>query len=160
MKTNTSRKLVTLLIMGCVILFSTSIAHSAVLYVPGEYSGVQDAIDAAGAGDTIIIAAGVYEEIVTLEDDLTLVGLGLPTIGTPSMAGLSAATNCIIDGLKIHSLSISGKNNVIVKNCVILGVDSTLTSMTITGPLNDIVIIDNTFSDECYGGAVGARGDI
>jgi hypothetical protein len=52
------------------------------LYVgvgPGQYDTIQQAVNAAQAGDTIIVAAGSYAEIVTIETDITLTGAGSAT---------------------------------------------------------------------------------
>lgn len=47
------------------------------IYVPDDYTTIQDAVDAAGSGDVIHIAAGTYEEqVVIATGNLTLVGVG------------------------------------------------------------------------------------
>ena len=47
------------------------------LFVPGTYSTIQGAINAAQPGDTIYVAAGnYYENIVVKKDNLTIVGHG------------------------------------------------------------------------------------
>ena len=46
--------------IGAILLLIPIIAFPAILHVPGDYSTIQSGIDAAGDGDTILIADGTY----------------------------------------------------------------------------------------------------
>ncbi len=58
----------------------------------GEFASIQSAVDAAGAGDTVRVAAGVYHESVAMEARVVLEGAGSGvTIIDPSLAGRGIA---------------------------------------------------------------------
>ena len=59
-----------------VLLLFSSLTLAETINVPGDYSTIQAAIDAAADGDTIIVAAGTYTENITLKDGVILVGAG------------------------------------------------------------------------------------
>lgn len=57
--------------LACVVEYS---GPSRVLHVPGDFSAIQLAIDAASGGDTVLVAPGVYTENLQLRSGITLRG--------------------------------------------------------------------------------------
>jgi hypothetical protein len=55
-------------------LSGTQAALSATLIVPDDFATIQDAINAANAGDTVIVEAGSYAENLTLRTDIDVEG--------------------------------------------------------------------------------------
>ena len=59
------------------------VRRDGAIAVPAIYSRIQDAVDVAGPGDTVEVAAGTYEEQVVINKDLVLQGVGNPVITAP-----------------------------------------------------------------------------
>ncbi len=55
-------------------LMQQVMADSATIYVPDRYDTIQEAVNAANPGDTIIVRSGIYSENVFLNKTLTLIG--------------------------------------------------------------------------------------
>ncbi|MGA2671240.1 MAG: CFI-box-CTERM domain-containing protein [Dehalococcoidia bacterium] len=94
------------------------LAAGNVIHVPGDYPTIQAAIDAASDGDTIVVAAGSYNENVVIDKSLTLQGAqagvdartrsGAETIIKPSggtgIKIITAANRVVvIDGLTVQN---------------------------------------------------------
>ncbi|MFB7498183.1 nitrous oxide reductase family maturation protein NosD [Streptomyces sp. NPDC056161] len=72
-----------------------SAAHTTHVVHPGE--SIQKAVDAARAGDTVLLTPGIYRQSVTVsKSGLTLRGMGLGTVLQPT--GKKAATGCSAAG--------------------------------------------------------------
>jgi parallel beta-helix repeat protein len=102
-----------------VFLFTHSI-HAHIIHVPGDFSSIQEAINHAAEGDTVMVAPGVYNE-----HDIDFLGKGIVVMGTaPEDTVVVAST--IIDGNLFGSVFLfhSGED-----------LSSVLMGLTITGGL-------------------------
>ena len=100
------------------VLVTTTPVLADTIHVPGDYPTIQEAIDAASDGDTIVVAAGLYEVTVEIDKSLTLKGAqagvdarnrsGPETIIEPDEGpGISIITDedqcVVIDGLTVRN---------------------------------------------------------
>ncbi|HDN50445.1 MAG TPA: hypothetical protein ENG06_01560, partial [Thermoplasmatales archaeon] len=71
---------IALMVAGVAMIFFAMGAHGATITVPGDYGSIQDAIDHAEDGDTIIVSGGPYYENITIDKEIALQGTGMPVI--------------------------------------------------------------------------------
>jgi len=144
-----------------------------------RYYSIQNAIDNASSGDTVIVHDGVYEENITVSKSITLTGENPPTSGTSVINGTVDITsdNVTFKWFKVVPGEVSGDeagiaiyaSNVTVEENIIEGMTGDGTG-TIKGihvysnsGINNIQIIGNTIknidnplsSSSSYGGADG-----
>ena len=76
---------------------------ATIIYVPDDYPTIQAAVDAAVAGDAIVVRAGTYQEHVTLYKSLTLQTYEGATIdGGGSLSTVTVTANgCTVSGFNI-----------------------------------------------------------
>ena len=100
---------------------------------------IQYAVNQAAAGDQVNVASGIYNENVTINKPLSLVGMGNPTIqGSPGPLGTIVVTN--------------GGDNVTINGFTIIGYDNSnpaveFAAVYLQGPsLSNLTIINNTIT--------------
>ncbi len=107
-----------------------------------DYTKIQDAIDNATSGDTIMVFSGTYKEILTIDKQLYLMGTeeneeGLPIINAEGYdyAVCIDADNCLFQGFKVIN---SSKNDNIFAGILILSDNNELKDNIITNNFNGI----------------------
>ena len=108
-------------------LILISIATATTLKVPSQYSTIQAAIDAASAGDTVLVADGTYTENLIIDKDIKIISE-------------NGAEKTIIDGGEIKHVIEFNSSALTTRDCVLDG-------FTITNGGNA-----NGSSDEAGGG--------
>lgn len=99
----------------------------SVINVPEEYATIQEAINAANPGNTIVIAGGFYEESLNIAKDITLQGEGpSATILVADASPLMTINgNVSISGLSLsgseNGIDIRGSSSVVLENSVLSG---------------------------------------
>jgi len=128
------------LVVGLAVLSSMG-GLAATLHVPGTYATIQAAINAASAGDTILVAAGTYVENLNVTKRVTISGVSKDlVILQPAAAGYGigvsgAGSNVTIENMTITAgnavhflIHVSGVLNFTIRNVKIIGAGKTATS--------------------------------
>ena len=88
---------------------SVPMSRGATLYVggsgPGNYTRIQDAINASNDGDTIVVYNGTYYESVLVNKSLHLTGIGNPLIHTTYSTQITSVT-VTADGCSLSNFSL------------------------------------------------------
>lgn len=118
--TRSSKGLVTsaLVLMLLVMAFSPNVAgraetSPATIYVPDDYTTIQAAVDAASAGDTIIVRDGTYTPIAVTKDDLIIkseTGAQATTIESPTGA---TVVSIRADNVSLSGFTVKGATDVL-----------------------------------------------
>ncbi|MBU1600232.1 right-handed parallel beta-helix repeat-containing protein [bacterium] len=100
------RNLSKVLVLGFVVLM-VGLVEAKDIYVPGSYTTIQAAVNAAITGDTVRVSAGTYREAVSISKGIALVGVGSDstTITASELGNINTVT---FDGIATNNASISG----------------------------------------------------
>ena len=83
-------------------------AYAATLQVPADYTTIGEAVDAAIWGDTVEVAAGTYDELVTVRIPLTIQGAGAETTIWKGERSSDSVHHALLNVTNEATVSISG----------------------------------------------------
>lgn len=83
-------------------------ASGAIVNVPAEQPTVQQGVDAASPGDTVLIAPGEYVENIVIQKDLTLQGAGFDATSLRSTAASEVTVSVFGASLTLRELRLEG----------------------------------------------------
>lgn len=174
MKSNPLVRAVSILLLVSILVITSNVgpilADSDVIRVPEHYSTIQEAVDAANQGDTIIVSEGTYVEgQIEVYKPLTLMAEGTVVVDGLGEGHVISVTanNITITGFTVKNSKsgwgyggISLRN---VRNCTLSGnkaVNNTNGISVLGGPGNNVVK-ENVASSNLLGiGLYGARNNV
>ena len=145
----------------CMLACVVCVASAKTIYVPDDYAKIQWAVDAASAGDTIIVRPGTYNENVDVDKPVEIRSYSQNPSDTIVKASNSGdhvfdvtADNVYISGFTVTGATGSGKAGIIYNsnNCRIENVDASNNYYGIyLGSSSNNIIANNTVSNNNYG---------
>jgi parallel beta-helix repeat protein len=96
----------------------------------GDFSGIQEAINNASAGDTILVHSGVYYEPVYVNKSVTLKGIGQPVVDAN---GSGSAFTLNADGITLEGFNATNSGRLWVSLWIGTGITVVSSNNTITG---------------------------
>ena len=125
-----------ILFLSLFLAFFVGSASATIIYVPDDYTTIQDAINNSVAGDEIIVRDGTYTENIVIDRAITL-------------RSENGSENCIIDGSD-NDVIVIQMSNVIVKGFTVRNGE---TGIRIDPSFHDYVVItENYVTDQSYCG--------
>ncbi len=121
-------RLLTIVLAVVGVAAAGGVASAGKLRVPADYATIQEAVDAAGSGDTIVIKSGTYAERVSIANAsrLTLKGSGAPVIdagGGGFAISVTGSSRVKLQGLVLQGaldgITVSDSEKVLIRDCTI-----------------------------------------
>lgn len=125
-------------------------ADTSVIRVPNDFSTIQEAINAAQPGNTILVGSGVYFEHLTINKTLTLLGADKETTvidgSHDSVIVVIEADNAVLNGFTLRNASLGVK--------LINSNGSTVSGNIVTMNTRMGIVLDNCINNTVSGNIV------
>jgi len=158
-------------------------AQATTIYVPADYLKIQDAIDAVGPSDTVVVSPGIYSENIIFPDKyIDIRSVGGPEVttidggGSGSVISINNSQPHYIEGFTITNgyspmgagIHLSNSASPYIGNCIVTNNISTAAGAGIfvdnATPMIENCAVTNNWSDIDGGGiyyaSAGYKGDI
>ncbi len=160
------------------MMITASMLFAQIIHIPADYPTIQEGVNAASDGDTVLVHPGTYYENVNISNkSITLASLYLTTQDTSYVsqtvidAGGSGVVLWVSSNVRISGMTVTGgncgivclgSNNVIMEQLIITGNSGGFilggAGVWIDGCIdlrfNDVIITDNIVDDEGFGGGI------
>jgi Right handed beta helix region len=123
-----------LLILTIITVVSQGVASAGVINVPGDYPSIESAVDRVAAGDTIIIAPGVYKLNLTISDKAVTLASRFITTGDTSY---------------VHRTVLDGANETVL-NVGAGGADTKVIGLTVRNGDDGIMAACRMLIADCF----------
>jgi len=114
---------ITLLLASIMATAIPTHASPARIFVPRDYPTIQEAINAANPGDTVLVHRGTYDEDVDVNKDIIVRGLGYPVVYSFWISGEGAIVEGFHvvmrevvspwDGIAVKADDVTVRNNIV-----------------------------------------------
>ncbi|MEA2053403.1 MAG: NosD domain-containing protein, partial [Euryarchaeota archaeon] len=138
------------------------ISSAAIVYVPDNYSSIQEAINAVSVDDTVIVHKGTYNENVVLNKSLSLIGEGYPSVDAQQKGSAIRITadGCVVKGFRCVNakylpnagISVESCSNVIANNTCTKNNCAIILDGNSSGGSSSNTIENNTCFENCQDG--------
>ena len=84
-------------------------AGSMTIYVPDNFSTIQEAINFSRNGDTVLVRSGTYQENVIVNRSISVIGEGIPLLNSTGGTGFTVTSaTCTIEGFNVTNANDYG----------------------------------------------------
>jgi parallel beta-helix repeat protein len=103
-----------------IVLFFRSPGYGVTLPVPGEYKTIQEAIDKANPGDTVLVEPGTYTEVLSLKPGVIIKSRG----SEKELSDLTAAARTIISSPGRQTAIVEGADDATINGFTLVDNES------------------------------------